>query len=263
MADSLRIGISANFMHADPHRALFKGKTLQYVEQRLAMSVWRAGATPVLLAELADEAGTRAMIDAVDGLLLSGGADVAPESYGAESIDARWPGDARRDAYECHLVELAQARAKPILGVCRGAQILNVALGGTLWQDLQTQVDGALVHRDWEHYDELGHDIRITAGSWVSEVYGDVTRLAVNSVHHQGLRELAPGLKATAWAPDGIVEAIEAIDDLQWISAVQWHPEWLEAEDRGNVNVAAPGGRAGGEPIFEAFARACAARKTT
>ena len=254
-------------MHADPMRALFKGKTLQYVEQRLAASVWRAGGLPILVTELGDDAAARTMIASLDGLVLAGGADVAPQSYGMASIDPRWPGDPIRDAYECHLVTLARATGKPVFGVCRGAQVLNVALGGTLWKDINTQVDGTLVHRDWDNYDELGHDVRVAPDCWVSEQYGGAQKLSVNSVHHQGLRDLADGLTATAWAPDGIVEAVEAIDRTQWIAGVQWHPEWLEpnaGDSTGagaDATVAGPGGRASGDVLFAAFVSACRDRR--
>ncbi len=250
-------------MHADPMRALFKGKTLQYVEQRLAAAVWRAGGLPILVTEVGDDTAARTMIGGLDGLVLAGGADVAPESYGMESIDPRWPGDAIRDAYECHLVTLARASGKPVFGVCRGAQVLNVALGGTLWQDITTQVDGALVHRDWENYDELGHDVRLAPDSWVRRQYDGAEKLAVNSVHHQGLRDLADGLTATAWAPDEIIEAVEAIDRAQWIVGVQWHPEWLEPDGRRDTDatVAGPGGRASGDVLFSAFVAACRERR--
>lgn len=260
MTAPIRIGISANFMHADPMRALFKGKTLQYVEQRLAMSVWRGGGLPIVMTETGDDAATRAMIAGIDGLVLSGGADVAPESYRMASIDPRWPGDPIRDQYECHLVALARAAGKPVFGVCRGAQVLNVALGGTLYQDIVTQRDGALVHRDWDNYDELGHDVRVAAGSWVGDVYDGATKLAVNSIHHQGLRDLAEELTATAWAPDGIVEAVEAIDDTQWLTGVQWHPEWLEGAGDGAPTVSGPGGRANGDVLFTSFVDACRER---
>lgn len=262
MQRPLRLGISANFFHADPQRALFKGKTLQYVEERMALSAQRAGAVPLLLPDLGDEAGAHAVLDVVDGLLLSGGADVSPRSYGEQPLEERWAGDAYRDAYETRLVHAAVERQLPVLGLCRGVQILNVALGGTLYQDINTQLPDTLVHRDWEPYDALSHPIRLERGSWVSDVYGGATTLTVNSIHHQSVKDVAPGHTATAWAPDGVVEAIECIQDKRWLVGVQWHPEWLEARpDVADVKTAATEGRASGDAIFSAFARACRERR--
>ncbi len=252
---ALRIGISANFFHADPERAVFRHKTLQYVEERMTLAVLRAGGLPVMLPALDDAAASGTLVDMVDGLVLAGGADVSPRSYGEEPLRESWRGDAIRDAYERRLLQLATDRGVPVLGICRGIQLLNVAMGGTLWQDITTQVEGSLVHRDWDRYDENGHDIRVDADSWVGRAYGGRAALTVNSVHHQGIATLAPGLRATAWAPDGIIEAVESIDPAHFVAAVQWHPEWLEAE-----RVAAGGpddGRADGHAIFAAFAQQC------
>jgi putative glutamine amidotransferase len=253
-----RIGITANFFHADAERPVFRHKTLQYLEERLALAVFDAGAVPVMLPDLKTEPGLGRVLDLVDGIVLAGGADVSPTSYGQTPIEERWKGDAVRDAYERALVSLCRARGLPVLGVCRGLQLLNVALGGTLWQDITLQVDGALVHRDWHRYDENGHALRVDAASWVGQVYGGASTLAVNSVHHQGIAALAPGLRATAWAPDGIIEAVETTDGGSFVAAVQWHPEWLEAE---RVAEGGPdAGRADGSKIFSAFARLCAGR---
>jgi putative glutamine amidotransferase len=249
------IGISSNFMHADPLRPVFKGMTLQYLEERMVLALQRAGGIPLGLPDLKDAAGARAVVSRVDGLVLAGGADVSPRSYGEEPLRPEWSGDAIRDAYELRLVEAARERGLPIFGVCRGIQLLNVALGGRLWQDIVTQHEHALVHRDWNEYDALGHEIRVEQGSWVSRVYGGATTLQVNSVHHQGLRDLAAPLRATAWAPDGVIEAVELRAGDEWIKGVQWHPEWLESPTGG------AGGRARGGALFEAFVEECRARR--
>ena len=255
----IRIGVSSNFMHADPDRPLFRGKTLQYFEARMVRSVWAAGAVPLPVPDLDDEDGLQRAVDEFDGLLLTGGADVAPGSYGEEALKPAWAGDAHRDAYEQRLIELSLSAGKPIFGLCRGIQMLNVALGGTLYQDIQTQVDGALVHRDWHRYDDLGHDIRVEPSSNVGRIYGGVSELAVNSIHHQALKDVASRFTETAWAPDGIVEAVECIDDTQWILAVQWHPEWLEPSRVENDAVAK--GWADGSALFDAFVAACKERR--
>lgn len=225
-----RIGISANFLHADPHRALYRGKTLQYLEGRMLAAVWNAGGLPIMIPLVPDAGAVRAFIDEIDGLILSGGADVSPESYGEVALQEAWAGDRVRDVYEMNLVEMATQARRPLLGLCRGIQLLNVALGGTLWQDVPTLVTGALEHRDWHRYDELAHPIGVRAGSWLSELYDGATTLHVNSVHHQALRLVASGLTVVAQAEDGIIEAVEWIDDSRWQVGLQWHPEWLEPE---------------------------------
>jgi putative glutamine amidotransferase len=255
----LRIGLSQNFLHADPERALFKGKTLQYIEERMALSIFRAGGVPLPLPDLKDDLGARAVLSQVHGLVLAGGADVSPRSYGEAPLQPSWAGDPVRDAYEERLVHEAVRQGLPVFGLCRGIQLVNVAFGGTLWQDIETQCEKSLVHRDWDRYDELGHRITLEPGSWLGRVYGGVRELEVNSIHHQGLRRVADPLTETAWAPDGIVEAVEWIDDDHWVVGVQWHPEWLEPEQ------VAPGGpaqgRADGSLLFESFMQACRERE--
>ena len=249
------IGVSINFMHADPRRPVFKGMTLQYLEERMLLSLYRAGALPVGLPDLGDDEGADALLSRVDGLLLTGGADVDPRSYGEEPLRPEWGGDRVRDHYELRLVERARRRGLPILAICRGIQLLNVALGGTLYQDIVTQREEALVHRDWHQYDALGHSIRIEPDSWVYRVYGNTTTLEVNSIHHQGLKTLAPPLRPTAWAPDGVIEAVESRDDAEWLMGIQWHPEWLEGQTSDPQTGA--GGRASGDAIFGAFVQRC------
>ncbi len=250
-----RIGVSCNFMHADPDRALFRGKTLQYVEARMARAVWQAGGHPVILVELDDPEAIAAQVDDVDGLLLTGGADVAPSSYGEEPIRPEWAGDAIRDAYEIDLIRRLEARGAPVLGICRGVQIIAAAFGGTLWQDINTQIEGTLVHRDWNRYDQLGHDVTLSAGSWVSQVYGGATTLGVNSIHHQSIKAPPAGFEVTAVAPDGVLEALERVSAERFIVGVQWHPEWLEP--RRILTDPQARAWAEGSPIFDAFVDRC------
>ncbi len=246
------LGISCGIMPADPTRALFKGKPLHYVEGTLCEALARAGALPLLLPALADPAQLAALVGLCDGLVLSGGTDVSPQVYGETPLDPAWAGDPPRDAYERALITAALATRRPILGVCRGAQIVNAALGGRLYQDISAQKHGALRHRDWEQYDENGHPVTLAAGTWLADIYGAGAML-VNSVHHQAIRELAPGLRFAAHAPDGVVEAVERIDDEQFVVGVQWHPEWQST-------VAAPP-RASGDALFAAYVTAVASRR--
>lgn len=221
------IGMSVSSEPPDPARALFRNKTLQYLEQGMILAVARAGGLPLLLPDLKDEALAPRVLGQCDGLLLSGGSDIAPVTYGEEPRREDWAGDRPRDLYELALLHAALARAMPVLGVCRGMQLINVAFGGTLWQDLAAEVQGALPHRDQDLYDTLAHEIRIDRESVLGRILGASSR-TVNSVHHQGVRELAPGLRATARAPDGIIEAVEATEQKSFLLGVQWHPEWGE-----------------------------------
>ena len=176
-------------------------------------------AVPTMLA--ADRAG--AALAAVRGLVLTGGEDVAPARYGAAPHPRLGDVDPVRDAAELALIAAARARGLPILAICRGIQILNVALGGTLYQDLDSERPGPVPHND-----ETGrHPVHVEAGSLLERTLG--TRSAtVNSRHHQAIRDLAPGLKAVAWADDGVIEGAEPSDAKEaWMVAVQWHPEDL------------------------------------
>ncbi|HEX8830997.1 MAG TPA: gamma-glutamyl-gamma-aminobutyrate hydrolase family protein, partial [Longimicrobium sp.] len=160
-----RIGLAPCFFHADPQRPVFKGKTLLYLEESLSHWLQRAGALPYMLPTPAGGVTAGELLAQVDGLVLQGGSDVCPGSYGEEPLRPEWCGDSVRDAYEIELVRACMAADKPVLGVCRGMQVLNVALGGTLWQDLATQNPACRTHRDWDVYDALSHDIRIDPDS--------------------------------------------------------------------------------------------------
>src|SRR5688572_3940073 len=177
------IGISASFMHADPARPLFKGKTLLFAEQSLLHWVMSACAVPVLLPTVGGALFAADMVEQIDGLMLQGGADMSPRSYGEEPLRPEWQGDAVRDAYEIELVNLCLARGKPIFGVCRGTQVLNVALGGTLYQDIELLHPERRRHRHWEVYDQHTHEVAFDEGSWIGRWYGPRDRPAlVNSV---------------------------------------------------------------------------------
>ncbi|MBA3547623.1 MAG: gamma-glutamyl-gamma-aminobutyrate hydrolase family protein [Nannocystis sp.] len=267
------LGLSCGLLPPDPIRPLFKGKPLAYGEGNLSDALAGSGALPMLLPKLADLDRLAELIDVVDALVLSGGTDVSPEVYGEVALRPEWSGDPERDRYERHLIAAALAAGKPILGVCRGAQILNAALGGGLYQDIATQVEGALRHRDWDSYDDNSHTVTIDADSFLAGVYGPGA-LRINSVHHQAIRSLAPGFRAVATAPDGIIEALERIDDAQFLLGVQWHPEWLPSLDdprteprreplpelvtEGDTHTRS---RAPGAPLFAAFIAAVAKRR--
>ncbi len=248
----LRLGVSLAFTHPDPTRNLFQGKTLQYLEEGLILAVDRSGAVPVPLVDLKSEAGAYRVLEGLDGLVFSGGADVSPLNYGEEPLDPAWSGDPVRDAYEMRLIQAARRLGLPMLGICRGAQVLNVGLGGTLYQDIRTFFPDSLVHRCQERYDQLEHTVHLTEGSWLHSLYAE-PQILVNTVHHQAVKNLAPGLTATAHAPDGVIESYERITPQEWIVGIQWHPEWLELSETA---------RSDGNRVFRSFAQVCAARQT-
>ena len=241
MADkTLRIGFSACFFHADPKRALFKGKTLLFMEE--SMVEWAMGhnALPILLPQPTAGFSPENLVDEIDGLLLQGGADVCPRSYGEEPMRKEWSGDEIRDRYEIALIRACLEKNKPILAICRGTQILNVALGGSLYQDIGTQVKGALVHRDWNVYDGLHQDVVFAKGSRLTEIYGGATGGRINSIHHQSIKDVAPCLRIEATSPqDGIIEAVcldaslsnEAIHQGRFALGIQWHPEFIKESE--------------------------------
>jgi putative glutamine amidotransferase len=229
----LKIGISACFMHADPARLLFTGKTLQYLEQSIAHWVMSTGALAVMIPSPtgATQRGDVTLdhyAQWLDGLVLHGGADVSPRSYGEEPLQERWAGDRIRDEYEIDLVAAFERQGKPVFGVCRGLQLLNVAYGGTLYQDIQTQQPRALVHRDAVVYDNNFHTVDILPGSRLASLYPELSRVKVNSIHHQAIKDLAPGFGVEAVSnEDGLIEAIRREDATKpYLAAVQWHPEF-------------------------------------
>jgi putative glutamine amidotransferase len=228
----LRIGVSACFFHKDPKRPVFKGKTLLYLEESLAQWVMRDGTAHAYLIPSSPKERIAAIAAEFDGLLLQGGSDVAPETYGETPMKPEWSGDAVRDQYEIALVEEFVARRKPVLGVCRGAQIVNVAFGGTLYQDVTTQVPASRVHRDWEIYDQNFHEVAFEPGSQLSRLYEGLSFARVNSVHHQAVKVLGRDLVVEARSvEDGIIEAVRGTTP-GYVFAVQWHPEFQDPADR-------------------------------
>jgi putative glutamine amidotransferase len=258
MPDPLRIGVASCFFHADPKRPIFKGKTLLYLEESLAHWLMAGGAVPQLLPTPAAGVGADDLLAGVDALVLQGGTDLAPESYGETPIRPEWAGDRVRDRYETELVRAAMALDRPVLGVCRGLQMVNVIFGGSLLQDIGTQCPGALVHREFERYDQLQHDISIEPDSWLARMYPGRPRGRVNTVHHQGVKDLGEGLQVEARSvPDGLIEAVRyqpaaAEKTVPWIYAVQWHPEFQDPADQSLL----PTG-----PIRDWFLQAAAERR--
>ncbi len=244
MKKRFKIGLSSCFFHADPQRAIFKGKTLMYMEQSLANWVMSEDVLAYLVPAPGGKISLPELVEEMDGIVLQGGSDVAPGSYGEKAIKPEWGGDAVRDAYEIALVKECLARKKPLLGICRGAQLLNVALGGTLYQDITHQVPHSRVHRNWEVYDQIFHNVRIEAGGGLAKLYPGKTSVKVNTVHHQAVKDLAKELKVEATSEeDGIVEAARYTGG-SFALAVQWHPEFQDPSDASLLD---------GKPILREF----------
>ncbi len=190
------------------------------------------GGLPVLVpAGLPDEV-LRAIYDRLDGVLMPGGGDVNPAVYGEAPHPTTVYVDDARDATELQLVRWAVDEDRPLLGICRGHQLINVALGGKLLQDIPSSVSTKLLH-DIPDYETprftRSHEVSIDPASRLAQVTG-VTTLAVNSLHHQSVSQVAPAMRVTAYAPDGVIEATE-LPDRQFVLSVQWHPEDLYGDD--------------------------------
>ena len=207
------------------------GPTLLHTASRYYIrAVERAGGAPIILPVTEpDRVGD--VLGLVHGVVLTGGGDVQPSLYGATPIDSTGGVNPERDAFEVALFEEARASAVPVLGICRGMQLMNVALGGTLLQDVYSAT--GQFHYDAHRWREGVHRIKIEPDSRLAGALG-VTELPVNSVHSQGIDRLAPGARPVAWADDGSIEAIE-LDGPPLGLGVQWHPEVLEdqPEQRG------------------------------
>lgn len=187
-----------------------------------------AGGIPLLIPLGLDEAELEAILARVDGLLLPGGGDINPNLYNGDERHATLRGiDDDRDRVEIWLARTAVARQIPLLAICRGHQMFNVALGGTLWQDVASQNQDAIRHDFYRVLprQHLAHEVKVTPGSCLAGCLQQET-VKVNSLHHQGIKTLADGLTATAVAPDGLIEGVE-VADHPFAVGVQWHPENL------------------------------------
>jgi putative glutamine amidotransferase len=186
-----------------------------------------AGLTPVLITPVHSADSIRLLLEQCHGLVLSGGEDVDPVRYGESPLPALGRVNAARDAMEFAALDIALERDLPVLAICRGCQVLNVHLGGSLFQDIDSQRPGDLRHRQTEPWTRRTHHARVVDGSRLQRIVGDDI-VSINSFHHQAIRQLAPSLRATAFADDGLIEAVEA-PDRSWVVGVQWHPERHDA----------------------------------
>jgi putative glutamine amidotransferase len=174
-------------------------------------------------------------VNSLDGLVLQGGADIAPESYGETPINPQWSGDRIRDKYEIELFNEFVRQGKPVFGICRGCQVINVAFGGTLIEHLPDVVGEEIGHRGNGPGTSSLHEVEIARGSKLLAIVGR-PRPSTASSHHQAIRELAAGFEVSAHAPDGTIEGVERRDHPFYL-AVQWHPEETAAEDPGQQHL--------------------------
>ena len=225
-SDFFRIGIPCQYNDETNtvHHVPLVSQNMAYVR-----GVTETGGMPVLISPTITDDMLRAIYEDLHGLLLTGGVDVDPDLYGESQHPKLGRLDKDRDRVEVQLARWAFDDGLPIFGICRGIQILNVAMGGTLYQDIESQVEAAIHHactdepRDW-----IAHPVQITGESRLAEVMGQ-TEIGVNSLHHQAINSLSSQFRIVAQAPDGIIEGIERLDDTFFL-AVQWHPEELVSQ---------------------------------
>ena len=198
--------------------------------QSYVNAVLQAGGVPVLIPSLIAEDGWQAAYSRLDGVLFSGGGDFSLDFFPGDPHPRIDDVDLERDSIELSFVQTAASDGKPFLGICRGCQVVNVALGGTLYTHIPDQLPNALDH-DYPGNKRtiLVHEVKIEEGTRTAEIYGEPI-IKVNSLHHQGLKDIAPALRVAGRSSDGLIEAIE-LPDHPFGLAVQWHPEWLTDQD--------------------------------
>lgn len=201
-----------------------------------------AGGTPVVLPVTSDKETIESLVNLVDGLVLTGGADVSPILFNEEPHQQLGEISPGRDAFEIELLKVAIEKKVPLFTICRGTQMLNVACHGTIYQDITSQVgEGALQHKQEAVREYRAHHVDIEKDSKLAEIMKD-THIGVNTFHHQSIKDVGEGLKAVAHSSDGIIEAVESTSD-HYMLGVQWHPEYLKDE--------------GSENLFKTFIEAC------
>ena len=227
------------------------GRRSTAVPDSYLRALLKVGAVPLIIPVIRSDRILEQLFQMVDGLLLIGGPDLDPIQYHQRPVPALRKVTPARDDVEMKITRRAVDTGLPILAICRGIQVLNVALGGTLWQDIATQLPEAAKHDYYPDYPEdyPAHHVRLVSGSRLAGIVG-VEEFSVNSLHHQAIDRLGHGLRVVADAPDGVIEAVEA-EDGRWIIGVQWHPEWLVEKDPHMV------------ALFQTFHDACVARCRT
>lgn len=229
---TLKIGVSARIFHPEPGAKGLRGKTLQYLEESISHWVMSRDVMVFMVPTVGQQGmlhpsniRLRDYAKHLDALVLQGGADVSPQSFAEPTTRPEWPGDRVRDMYELELLHEFVESGKPVLGICRGCQLINVAFGGTLYKDIATDVPAAGIHVN-DEYDRLSHAIRFPEGSSLASMFGGRQQARVNSIHHQAVELLGRDLTVEAVsAEDGIVEAVR-YRKAPFVVGVQWHPEF-------------------------------------
>ncbi|MYM66838.1 gamma-glutamyl-gamma-aminobutyrate hydrolase [Pseudoduganella sp. FT55W] len=231
----LHIGVSARIFHPEPGATGLRSKNLQYLEESIAQWVMSRDVLVFMIPTVNTEGllhpsniRLRDYAKHLDGLVLQGGADVSPQSYSEVPTRPEWSGDRARDMYELELLHEFVEAGKPVLGICRGCQLINVAFGGTLYQDIATDVPESLAHVN-DDYDRNRHEISFPAGSSLARMlHGQGSRL-VNSIHHQAVKTLGRDMSVEALSvPDNMIEAIR-YRKAPFVMGLQWHPEFHRA----------------------------------
>lgn len=236
MRRTLRIGVSARIYHPEPGAVGLRSRNLQYLEESIAQWVMSRDVL-VFMVPTVNTNGLlhpsnitlRHYVRHLDGLVLQGGADVAPQTYAETPARPEWNGDRARDLYELELLHEFIEAGKPVLGICRGCQLINVAFGGSLYQDVATDLPDAIAHVH-EDYDAHRHAILFPPGSSLGKLFPHQARPVVNSIHHQAVKELGRDITIEALSdPDGVVEAIR-YQRAPYVVGLQWHPEFHRAK---------------------------------
>lgn len=218
-----KVGISAS-LKEDIHNTL-DNYNISVVADNYIRSVINVGGVPIVLPVVEDEDIIIAQLVGIDAIILSGGEDVSPNLYNEEMLAGCGDPRYHRDIYDIKLCKIAIKLGIPVLGICRGAQVINVALGGSLYQDLRYIDNLTIKHDNNTNQKLLSHKIAVEPNSFLDQIYG--SELWVNSFHHQAIRTLADGLNVSAKSTDGIIEAFEGNINNTKITGVQWHPEML------------------------------------
>ena len=229
---TLRIGISARLLHQPPPGIGLPLKRLQYLESNMAHWIMGHGVVALMIPFIDNQGPTlrkrppiHDLVDHLDGLVLQGGIDISPATFGQTPWIDKAEYDPIRDEYELDLLRGFIQADKPVLGICRGCQLLNVYFGGTLVQDIPTQWPGAILHNDTERYDRLIHEVHFMPGSRLSDIYGYAPR-RVTSIHHQCVDQLGQGLVLEARSPIDLVPEGIRHPGHRFVMGVQWHPEF-------------------------------------
>lgn len=253
------IGLSPRLLRHVPAELGFRGKTLQYLEQSAAHRLMDCGAMVVMIPTVERQSEVRRSdlsvhdyADKLDGLVLQGGADIDPTVYEEEATAVVGPTDPVRDLFELDLLHAFAEADKPVLGICRGMQLINVAFGGSLHHDLTVGGATQTPHYVKELYDEHAHDLRFLENGWLQSLYEGMISPRVNSIHHQGVKRLGTGLIVEAWSSDGVIECIRRRDH-PFLVGVQWHPEFHDERFPELLPSA---------PLLDAFMEAACDRKT-